>query len=250
MPSCPPGLWSMLGLLTGSLVLTGCQSRPTDTDTHQSTTAYTHTTVTTRPASKSGASSANSANDASRARNKDRNRNRTEARTESGTASRPLADSKSELRTDSRSSARADSKTESRTDPKPDPKSDSKTEGRAKTETPTSPVSESIATAPVARSPRPSQVISQHLLQEGEQLRQKGQLQEATDRFERAQRLNSKNPQSYARLSEIALRQQRPAEAERQARMGLLLAQTEAQKQGFAKLIRLAQAAQKTAPHR
>lgn len=106
------------------------------------------------------------------------------------------------------------------------------------------------APPPAPQTTRPSQVVSQHLLQEGEQLRQKGQWQEAADRFEQAQKLNSNSPQSYARLSEIALRQNRPAEAERQARMGLLVARTEAQKQGFYRLIRLAQTAQKAPPRR
>ncbi len=100
-----------------------------------------------------------------------------------------------------------------------------------------------IANAPVSGK-RPTQTITHELLKEADQLRQKGKLDAAAETYRQAQNINGAQTQSYARLSEIALKKGNPREAERQARMGLAQAKTNTQKKAFWTLTALALDAQ------
>lgn len=100
-----------------------------------------------------------------------------------------------------------------------------------------------ISNAPV-NGKRPTQAVTQELLKEAETLRQQGKLDAAANTYRQAQNINGAHTQSYARLSEIALKKGNPREAERQARMGLAQAKTGSQKKAFWTLIALSLDAQ------
>jgi predicted Zn-dependent protease len=100
-----------------------------------------------------------------------------------------------------------------------------------------------MGNAPVTGK-RPTQAVTQELLKEAENLRQQGKLEAAAQTYRQAQNLNGSHTQSYARLSEIALKKGNPREAERQARMGLAQAKSGAQKKAFWTLIALSLDAQ------
>lgn len=112
---------------------------------------------------------------------------------------------------------------------------------------PTAPI-EVIAEPEIGNAPvtgkRPTQAVTQELLKEAEQLRQQGKLEAAAQAYRQAQNINGAHTQSYARLSEIALKKGNPREAERQARMGLAQAKTAAQRRAFWTLIGLSLDAQ------
>jgi|JI10StandDraft_1071094.scaffolds.fasta_scaffold03340_21 outer membrane biosynthesis protein TonB len=100
-----------------------------------------------------------------------------------------------------------------------------------------------LGNAPV-NGKRPTQAVTQELLKEAETLRQQGKLDAAANTYRQAQNINGAHTQSYARLSEIALKKGNPREAERQARMGLAQAKTAAQRRAFWTLIALSLDAQ------